>query len=141
MRRTVGAGLDGGFRPGLYEVAATLGRGGLCRRLAAYAHHHRQAGYPWETHQSAISVTMRGILATHGKPARPAAALTSAEVKRLLASCGADVAGVRDKALLLVGFAGALRRSELVGEAPIISISIVTTGKDSPAGPSTLPAA
>ncbi|MFC0385554.1 tyrosine-type recombinase/integrase [Muricoccus vinaceus] len=68
-----------------------------------------------ETRQPAISATMRGILATHGKPARPAAALTSAEVKRLLASCGTDVAGVRDRALLLVGFAGALRRSELVG--------------------------
>ena len=51
------------------------------------------ADHPGETRQPAISATMRGILATHGKPARPAAALTSAEVKRLL-----------------VSFAGALRR-------------------------------
>jgi integrase len=29
--------------------------------------------------------------------------------------CGGDTAGLRDRALLLVGFAGALRRSELVG--------------------------
>ena len=99
----------------LASLAKALGRSGLRRRLAAIAHHHRQAGHLWETRQPAISATMRGILASHGKPARPAAALTSAEVKRLLASCGTDVAGVRDKALLLVGFAGALRRSELVG--------------------------
>nr|WP_245215007.1 tyrosine-type recombinase/integrase [Pararoseomonas indoligenes] len=57
---------------------------------------------------------MRGILASHGKPARPAAALTSTEVKRLLAVCGTDTAGYRDRALLLLGFAGALRRSEIV---------------------------
>jgi len=45
---------------------------------------------------------------------RPAAALTSAEIKRLLATCAGDLAGVRDRAVFLVGFAGALRRSELV---------------------------
>jgi hypothetical protein len=45
---------------------------------------------------------------------RPAAALTSAEVKTPIAACRNDVAGVRDHALLLVGLAGALRRSDLV---------------------------
>ena len=50
----------------------------------------------------------------HGKPVRPAAALTSAEVKQLLATCPDDLAGLRDRALFLVGLAGALRRSELV---------------------------
>ena len=33
---------------------------------------------------------------------------------RLADACGADSAGLRDRALLLTGFAGALRRSELV---------------------------
>jgi integrase len=47
----------------------------------------------------------RGILAAHGKPSRPAAALTSADVKRLLAACGTNTAGGRDRTL---------RRSELV---------------------------
>ncbi|WP_424140165.1 tyrosine-type recombinase/integrase [Roseomonas chloroacetimidivorans] len=98
----------------LASLAGTLGRSGLRRRLAAIAHHHRGAGHPWETRHPAIAATMRGILATHGKTARPAAALTSAEVKRLLAACGTDTAGLRDRALLLLGFAGALRRSELV---------------------------
>jgi len=98
----------------LASLAQRLGRAGLRRRLAAIAHQHRQAGHPWETQHPAIAATMRGILASHGKPARPAAALTSVEVKRLLAACGTDVAGQRDRALLLLGFAGALRRSELV---------------------------
>jgi integrase len=42
------------------------------------------------------------------------AALTTAEVKKLSRACGTDLAGARDRALILVGFAGALRRSELV---------------------------
>jgi integrase len=99
----------------LASLAPSLGRSGLRRRLAAIAHQHRQAGHPWETRHPAIAATMRGILATHGKPTRPAAALTSAEVKRLLGACGTDLPGLRDQALLLLGFAGALRRSELVG--------------------------
>ncbi|MBO1077789.1 tyrosine-type recombinase/integrase [Roseomonas haemaphysalidis] len=98
----------------LASLAKTLGRSGLRRRLAAIAHRHRAAGHPWEARHPAIAATMRGILAAHGKPARPAAALTSVEVKRLLAACGTDTAGGRDRALLLLGFAGALRRSELV---------------------------
>lgn len=98
----------------LASLAGTLGRSGLRRRLAAIAHEHRRAGHPWEPNHPAIRATLRGILAAHGQAARPAAALTSAEVKRLVAGCGTDLAGLRDKALLLVGFAGALRRSELV---------------------------
>ena len=78
------------------------------------ADQHRRNGQRWEPGHPAIRATLRGILAAHGQPSRPAAALTSAEVKRLLAGCGTDLAGMRDKALLLVGFAGALRRSELV---------------------------
>jgi site-specific recombinase XerD len=98
----------------LASLAQTLGRSGLRRRLAAIAHHHRAAGHRWETGHPAISATMGSILATHSKASRPAAALTSVQVKRLLASCGTDIAGLRDQALLLLGFAGALRRSELV---------------------------
>jgi integrase len=46
---------------------------------------------------------------------RRAAALTTAEVKRLCRACGLDLAGVRDRALFLLGFAGAMRRAELIG--------------------------
>jgi integrase len=43
-----------------------------------------------------------------------AAAITTAEIQRLCRVCGTDRPGARDRALLLLGFAGALRRSELV---------------------------
>jgi integrase len=58
---------------------------------------------------------LRGIARTHGEPPRRSAALTTSDIKQLLATCGDDTAGLRDQALFLVCFAGALRRSELVG--------------------------
>jgi integrase len=51
----------------------------------------------------------------HGEPARRSAALTTPAIRRLVEGCGDDLAALRDRALLLIGFAGALRRSELVG--------------------------
>ncbi len=56
-----------------------------------------------------------GIGRTHGEPSRRSAALTTGEITRLVDVCGDDLAGLRDRALMLIGFAGALRRSELVG--------------------------
>ena len=43
-----------------------------------------------------------------------AAAISLADIRKLVATCDDSPAGQRDRALLLIGFAGALRRSELV---------------------------
>lgn len=98
----------------LAERSATRGRSGLRLILAAISHHHRRAGHLWTSGDPVIASVMRGILREQKRPVRPAAALTSTELRQLLAGCGDDLAGLRDRALLLVGFAGALRRSELV---------------------------
>ena len=87
----------------------------LRRRVAAIARAHRIARQPLDTRHPAIRETLRGIGRTHGEPPRRSAALTTADIKQLLVVCGDDMAGVRDQALFLVCFAGALRRSELVG--------------------------
>ena len=114
-----------GFRPmpasaetvGAYLAAAGLGYAPptLRRRVAAIARAHRIAKQPLDTRHPAIRETLRGIARTHGEPARRSAALTTDEIRRLVEVCGDDLAGLRDRALLLIGFAGALRRSELVG--------------------------
>lgn len=98
----------------LADRAATLGRSGLRLILAAIAFHHRRAGHPWSSSEPVIATVMRGILRQQQRPVRPAAALTSAEIRRLLTTCDDDLAGLRDRALLLTCFAGGLRRSELV---------------------------
>jgi integrase len=104
----------------LAALAPTHARATLRRRLAAIGQAHRLAGHEWIPGHPAIRATLRGILRQHGAPARQAAALTTAEIRRLLAACtgpngGGGLTGIRDRALFLVGYAGALRRSELVG--------------------------
>ena len=87
----------------------------LRRRVAAIARACRVAGHPLDTKHPAIRETLRGIGRKHGTPPRRAAALTISEIRKLSRACGSDLAGARDRALFLIGFAGALRRSELVG--------------------------
>jgi integrase len=99
----------------LASLAPTHGTSALRGRVAAIAYHHRRRGFAFPSTHPVIRETLSGIARTHGKPIRPAAALTSVEVKRLIATCAEDLRGTRDRALLLVGFAGAFRRSELVG--------------------------
>jgi integrase len=102
---------------GAYLAAAGLGYAlpTLRRRVAAIARAHRIAKHPLDTRHPAIRETLRGIGRAHGEPARRAAALTTPEIRRLVEVCGDDLSGLRDRALLLLGFAGALRRSEIVG--------------------------
>ena len=99
----------------LATLAPAMGHSALRRRVAAIAWHHRSLGHPWQSGHAAIRQTLAGIARAHPRPVRPAAALTSTEVKRLIAVCPRDLAGLRDRALFLVGLAGAFRRSELVG--------------------------
>jgi integrase len=98
--------------------AKTLGRSGLRRILAAIAYHHRQHGRTWSPSHPIIASVMHGIMRHRSVPTRPAAAIGTDELRRLLATCdaggSATAAGLRDRALLLIGFAGGLRRSELV---------------------------
>lgn len=87
----------------------------LRRRLAAIARTSRRLGHPLDAKHPAIRETLRGIARKHGQPARQSAALAVEEIKRLCAACDDSLTGVRDRAIFLVCFAGALRRSELVG--------------------------
>lgn len=69
----------------------------------------------------------RGIGGKHGTPPRRSDALTIADKRKLVRACGATLVGARDWALFLVGFAGALRRSELVG----MNVADITWTEDS----------
>ena len=84
------------------------------RRLAALGKMHRFNDLPWNPAHRAIQEPLRGLLRRHGRPVQKAAALTLPMLRRLLATCDNSARGRRDRALLLFGFAGALRRAELV---------------------------
>jgi len=89
--------------------ASTIGR-----RLAAIRYAHKLAGHEPPTNSEAVKATLRGIRRTAGSaPARKAPA-TADRIVVMANRAGRDPKGVRDRALLLLGFAGAFRRSELV---------------------------
>ena len=98
----------------LASLSATHTTSTLVQRLAALSRAHRLASQPWPSAHPAIRNTLRGIQRKHGRPAQQAAALMTDELTRLVATCDTTLAGQRDRALLLLGYAGALRRSELV---------------------------
>jgi len=83
-------------------------------RAAAIRFLHRAAGLPSPTATAEVSETMAGIRRDAPNPRKKRAA-TLTVLREILAPIGEDFPGIRDRALLLVGFAGALRRSELAG--------------------------
>ena len=90
---------------------------------AAIRKAHEAAGADDPTHALAVTQTLKGIHREIGTaPVQKAPALT-ADVRAMVATLPANVKGIRDTALLLVGFAGAFRRSEVVG----ISVEHLTT--------------
>ena len=87
----------------------------LTRRLAALAQAHQLAGFPSPTRDERVRTVLKGIKRTIGVAQRAKSPATTEVLKLLLDQLPDSLLGVRDRALLLIGFAGAFRRSELVG--------------------------
>ena len=88
--------------------------------LAAIQAAHRLAGIALDLRAPRLVLLLEGIARTKGaRPAKQATAAGPEALRNMLATRPgpATPLGARDRALLLVGFAGALRRSELVGLA------------------------
>ena len=84
------------------------------RHMAALATLHRARGLPSPTEHPALRALLRGIRRVHGTAPAQAAPLLLADLGAILPT-GPGLRAIRDRALVLVGWAGALRRSELVG--------------------------
>jgi|ERR1039458_953143 integrase len=96
------------------ECAGHLKPGSIQRRLNAIAEAHKAAGLDSPTHTGIVRNTMKGIRRTKGTaPAQKAAALTD-DIRAMVDASDDGLIGARDRALVLLGFAGAFRRSELV---------------------------
>jgi site-specific recombinase XerD len=87
----------------------------LARRLVTLTEIHRARSYDPPTRHIAVRSVWEGIKRTHGVAARAKRPTLIQDIRDMVAVLGNTPLGQRDKALLLVGFAGALRRSELVG--------------------------
>lgn len=98
----------------LTELAATAKTSTLQRRLSAIAQAHRTAELPIPTTSADVRLAWAGIRRQKGTVQEPKAPILVGDLRRMVATCDSSILGIRDRVLLLVGFAGAFRRSELV---------------------------
>lgn len=85
--------------------------------LAGIAFRYRDAGLPSPSQHHGVKHFAEGLRRELGRAAPSKAAITEPELKAMLATLPATIHGVRDRALLMFGFVGAFRRSELVALA------------------------
>jgi integrase len=100
------------------DRASTLASGTITRRLTSITKAHQAAGFtdsPATTRHFVVGETLKGIRRVIGTAHHGKAPLLSADVRRIVAARREDLLGLRDAALVLVGFAGGFRRSELAG--------------------------
>lgn len=87
----------------------------LARRLATISKVHTAKGFSSPTCSELVKATMRGIKRSRGIAQAQAKPLLRDDLFLVLERTGSDIKSVRDRALLLIGFAGGFRRSEMVG--------------------------
>jgi integrase len=110
----------------LTELARTHKVATLTRRVSAISQAHQAAGYASPTAESAVRAVMAGIRRSKGTAPLSKKPVLVSDLERMLAGLPDKFIGCRDRALLLVGFAGAFRRSELVA----LNWEDIETGKE-----------
>ncbi len=96
----------------LTDLARTHKVSTLYRRLSGISQAHQAAGYVTPTTDAQVRLVFQGIRRTLGSAPDQKNAAITAEVRAMVETLSStSLLGVRDRALLLVGFAGAFRRS------------------------------
>ncbi|MFG1365882.1 site-specific integrase [Xanthobacter versatilis] len=86
------------------------------RRLSALSWTYTQRGTLLERSDRHIATVLAGIRNTHASPPRQKEAVLPEDLVAMLETLDrGTLRGLRDRAMLLLGFAGGLRRSEVVG--------------------------
>jgi len=98
-----------------WGTAATHRPSTLTRRLTSINKVHRAAGHPAPavTEHLSVGETLKGIRRVHGTEPAAKHPLFTGDLRAMVDTLPRGLIGTRDRALLLVGFAGAFRRSEL----------------------------
>lgn len=87
----------------------------LQRRLATIAEAHRAAGYEPPNKDPRVRLVWGGIRREKGTAQAHMKPALTRHIRLMVSHLPETLLGVRDRALILLGFAGAMRRSELVG--------------------------
>src|ERR1700674_5246641 len=103
----------------------------IARRLVVISQAHKGADLPSATSSSLVRRVHAGIRRTIGTAQVGKAPALVADLKKMLDKLPGTRVGLRDRALLLVGFAGAFRRAELVsldlGDVEFSSAGLIVT--------------
>jgi site-specific recombinase XerD len=99
----------------------------LRRRLAVISLQHRIQNHPSPASAKIVQATISGIAERYGSAQRGKASATLDIVQAMLKHTPKTIAGARDRAILLVGFASALRRAELA-QLTIADLEITIDG-------------
>lgn len=86
----------------------------IVRRLTSITAIHHAAKHDSPAKNDAVNRVMKGIKRKHGTPPYQSKALSWGDTKRLIAQCDCLMIGLRDAAILALGWTSALRRSEIV---------------------------
>lgn len=100
----------------LQSSAYQLNVRSLRRRISAIRQWHKLAGHPDATNHDVVRKTLKGIARKHGVPKQQALAMTLTDLDQIAKYLDQQpgLVSMRDKAMILVGYFGAFRRSELV---------------------------
>ena len=74
---------------------------------------YMEAGKPSPTHHPMVRATLKGLARLKGSASRQVEALREYHIEAMIHACANTTIGKRDAAIIAVGFAGALRRSEI----------------------------
>jgi integrase len=107
---------------GLYiaDLAAPAGQSpalsvsSIERRLSGLTWGYAQRGERLDRKDRHIATVLAGIRRKHARPPAQKEAILPEDLRDMLATLPHDLRGLRDRAILLIGFAGGLRRSEIV---------------------------
>lgn len=95
--------------------APALSVASIERRLSGLVWGYAQRGLPLDRRDRHIAAVLAGIRRRHARPPAQKEAILPGDLIDMLATLPFDLRGLRDRAILLLGFAGGLRRSEIVG--------------------------
>ncbi|WP_306112564.1 MULTISPECIES: tyrosine-type recombinase/integrase [unclassified Roseovarius] len=84
------------------------------RRLSGLAWNYAQRGFTLDRKNRHIATVLAGIKRKHARPPVQKEAILAEDILAMVATLPFDLRGLRDRAILLLGYAGGLRRSEIV---------------------------
>src|SRR5471030_53777 len=96
------------------DLAASLKPATITRRISAISQAHQIAEMETPTGSAKVRLVMAGIRRTKGTAQTAKTPILVDDLRRMIARLPENLLGVRDRLLLLIGFCGAFRRSELV---------------------------